>query len=82
MRGKILLVSWTTWVWTIQKKDIAVPSYLKCGRPEEDSVCDDQPRWAELTFTFADFWEFQSHWLAENPGAVQILDMRKATEFN
>jgi sulfur dioxygenase len=64
------------------KTDIAVPGNLKCGRPDENSVSDDQPGWAELTLTFAGFWEVQPHWLAENPGVAQILDVREADEFN
>ena len=61
---------------------IAVPANLKCGRPDDDSINDDQPGWAELTLTFAGFWEVQPHWLAENPGVAQVLDVREADEFN
>jgi hypothetical protein len=64
------------------KTNIAVPGNLKYGRPDENSVSDDQPGWAELTLTFAGFWEVQPHWLAENPGVAQILDVREADEFN
>ena len=65
-----------------KKIDIAVPGNLKCGRPDEGSVSENQPGWADLTFTFAGFWEVQPHWLAENPGVAQILDVREADEFN
>ncbi len=65
-----------------KKIDIAVPSNLKCGRPDEDIVNVDQPAWAELTLTFAGFWEVQPHWLFENLDVVQILDVREADEFN
>jgi sulfur dioxygenase len=65
-----------------KKIDIAVPANLKCGHPGQDSVSDDQPGWADLTLTFAGFWEVQPHWLAENPSMTQILDVREANEFN
>jgi len=65
-----------------KKIDIAVPGNLKCGRPDDDSISDDQPDWAELTLTFAGFWEVQPHWLAEHPGVAQVLDVREADEFN
>ena len=65
-----------------KKIDIAVPGNLKCGRPDEDINNFSQPAWAELTLTFAGFWEVQPHWLAENLDVAQILDVREKKEFN
>ena len=65
-----------------KKMDIAVPSNIKCGRPDDDSISEDEASWAELTFTFAGFWEVQPQWLAENLSAAQILDVREVDEFS
>ena len=64
------------------KIDIAVPANLKCGRPNRNIVNIDQPAWAELTLTFAGFWEVQPNWLFENLEATQILDVREKEEFH
>lgn len=48
-----------------KKINIAVPSYMKCGRPDDQSINKDNTNWAELTLTFAGFWEVQPYWLAE-----------------
>jgi len=58
----------------------AVPANLKCGRPEKTSALN--PDWAPLTYTFAGIWEVQPNWLEEHAGAVQIVDVREADEFN
>jgi len=65
-----------------KKMDIAVPANLKCGRPREDQITDEEPTWAPLTYTFAGIWEVQPQWLEENLGAAQILDVREADEFD
>lgn len=65
-----------------KKIDIAVPANLKCGRPEGDSLVQDEASWADLTLTFAGFWEVQPQWLAEHLSTVQILDVREADEPN
>ena len=65
-----------------KKMDIAVPANLQCGRPEDDNIPADEPAWANLTYTFAGIWEIQPHWLEENPGVAQILDVREADEFD
>lgn len=64
-----------------KKIDIAVPANLKCGRPSEEIINVDQSVWAELTLTFAGFWEVQPHWLIENLKFIQILDVRESGEF-
>ncbi len=47
-----------------KKIDIAVPSNMECGRPDDQSINNDNTNWAELTLTFAGFWEVQPYWLA------------------
>lgn len=64
-----------------KKMDIAVPANLKCGRPENDRLPEDEPAWAPLTYTFAGIWELQPQWLEEHLAAVQVLDVREPEEF-
>lgn len=65
-----------------KKIDIAVPANLKCGQPGGDGLPQDEATWADLTYTFAGFWEVQPQWLVENLNNVQILDVRNADEFD
>ena len=65
-----------------KKMDIAVPANLKCGRPGQGDIPDDEPDWANLTCTFAGIWEVQPLWLEEHPGVAQILDVRETDEFD
>ncbi|MBL6954383.1 MAG: MBL fold metallo-hydrolase [Alphaproteobacteria bacterium] len=65
-----------------KKMAIAVPANLKCGRPEDDEIPEDEPVWASLTCTFAGIWEVQPQWLEENLNVAQILDVREADEFD
>ena len=65
-----------------KKIDTAIPANLKCGRPKEDIINIDQPTWAELSLTFAGFWEVEPHWLVEHPDVAQIIDVREEDEFN
>ncbi len=65
-----------------KKMEIAVPANLMCGEPEGGAVPDDEPTWANLTYTFAGVWEVQPQWLEENLSAAQILDVREADEFD
>ncbi|MFP6748133.1 MAG: rhodanese-like domain-containing protein [Alphaproteobacteria bacterium] len=65
-----------------KKMAIAVPANLKCGRPDDDDIPEDVPTWAALTYTFAGIWEVEPHWLEENLGVAQILDVREADEFD
>jgi sulfur dioxygenase len=68
-----------------KKIDVAVPANLKCGRPPDDPALARDPArdpdWAPLTYTFAGVWEIQPQWLEENPGAVQVVDVREPAEF-
>jgi sulfur dioxygenase len=61
--------------------DVAVPANLRCGRPAEDVTLPAEPDWAPLSCTFAGIWEIAPHWLEENAGSVQILDVRENDEF-
>ena len=63
-----------------KQMDIAVPANLKVGKPEKTTSLE--PDWAPLTYTFAGIWEVQPHWLEENFGQVQIVDVRELDEFN
>jgi sulfur dioxygenase len=65
-----------------KKMAVAVPANLNCGRPKDVDIPEDEPTWANLTYTFAGIWEVQPHWLEENLGAAQILDVREADEFD
>ncbi len=64
-----------------KKMDIAVPANLKCGRPKDDQLPEDEPSWAPLTYTFAGIWELQPQWLEEHLAAVQVLDVREPEEY-
>jgi glyoxylase-like metal-dependent hydrolase (beta-lactamase superfamily II)/rhodanese-related sulfurtransferase len=68
-----------------KKIDVAVPANLKCGRPQGDAAPARDPArdpdWAPLIYTFAGVWEVQPQWLEENPGAVQVVDVREPAEF-
>ncbi len=62
--------------------EVAVPANLRCGRPEKldmSNAADNE--WAPLSCTFAGIWELQPEWLAENPGGVQVVDVREPGEF-
>jgi glyoxylase-like metal-dependent hydrolase (beta-lactamase superfamily II)/rhodanese-related sulfurtransferase len=59
----------------------AVPANLRCGRPSLDTALPPDPDWAPLRFTFSGVWEVEPHWLEENLGHVQVVDVREPTEF-
>jgi glyoxylase-like metal-dependent hydrolase (beta-lactamase superfamily II)/rhodanese-related sulfurtransferase len=64
--------------------DIAVPANLRCGRPDSEEAGENaaaDPTWAPLRYSFAGVWEIDPHGLEEHAGAVQILDVREASEF-
>ncbi len=63
-----------------KKIDIAVPANLKCGKPDEDQPMAE-PDWAPLSCNFAGIWEIQLHWVEENLGKIQVLDVREPEEF-
>ncbi|WP_341319538.1 rhodanese-like domain-containing protein [Paraburkholderia sp. IMGN_8] len=62
--------------------DVAVPANLKCGVAVSDPTQMAEPDWAPLTYTFAGIWEIDPQWLEENPGSVQIVDVREPAEFD
>ena len=63
-----------------KKLDVAVPANLKCGRPDEDQTMADSD-WAPLSMNFAGIWEIPPHWVEENLGKLQVLDVREPDEF-
>ena len=65
-----------------KKMDIAVPANLKCGRPEEGDIPEDEPAWANLVYTFAGIPEVEPNWLEEHLSAAQVLDVRETDEFD
>ena len=65
-----------------KKMDIAVPANLRCGRPEDGDIPEDEPVWANLSYTFAGIPEVQPHWLEEHLSVTQILDVRETDEFD
>ena len=62
--------------------DVAVPANLRCGKPESCSLAHENPDWAPLNLTFAGVWEAPPQWVEENLGALQVLDVREAAEFD
>jgi sulfur dioxygenase len=64
-----------------KKIDEAVPANLRCGQPGNGEVALEDPDWAPLRFTFSGIWEVEPHWLEENLGKVQVLDVREPNEF-
>lgn len=65
-----------------KQMDIAVPANMRCGRSDALAVQGEAPDWAPLHLTFAGIWEIEPHWLEEHLGAVTVLDVREASEFN
>ena len=61
--------------------DVAVPGNMVCGKPADESLADNRPGWAPLTFTFAGFWEIEPAWVEEHGGELQIVDVREGDEF-
>lgn len=61
--------------------DIAVPANLRCGRPMDGAMPDQEPAWAPLVYTFGGIWEIDPQWLEEHLGVVQIIDVREPDEF-
>jgi len=59
----------------------ALPANLKCGKPEGEAQQALQDAWAPLVFTFAGFYELEPHWLDENLGKVQVVDVREPVEY-
>jgi glyoxylase-like metal-dependent hydrolase (beta-lactamase superfamily II)/rhodanese-related sulfurtransferase len=65
-----------------KQMELAVPANLKCGRPDETQLLDNEPDWAPLNYTFAGIWEIQPQWVEEHLNDVQILDVREPEEFD
>ena len=65
-----------------KQMDVAVPANMLCGEPQDDGAITATPDWAPLTYTFAGIYEVQPHWLEENAGKAQIVDVRGEDEFN
>jgi len=61
--------------------DVAVPANLRCGLLACAQAQAAEPTWAPLVFTFAGIWEIHSQALEENSAAVQIVDVREASEY-
>jgi glyoxylase-like metal-dependent hydrolase (beta-lactamase superfamily II)/rhodanese-related sulfurtransferase len=60
--------------------DRSVTANRRCGRPEHEGP-DATPTWAELTLTFAGFWEIAPGALEEVRSSVTILDVRDDDEL-
>ncbi len=60
---------------------IAVPANLQCGRPEGREP-PTAPSWAPLTVTFAGIPEIQPAVVEEMMGALQLVDVREAPEWD
>ncbi len=62
--------------------DIALPANLRCGRPKNGEIADNEPTWAPLKLTFAGVWEVDPQWLEEHLHDVLVLDVRETKEFD
>jgi glyoxylase-like metal-dependent hydrolase (beta-lactamase superfamily II)/rhodanese-related sulfurtransferase len=65
-----------------KKIDEAVPANLRCGQPGNAAEVPPEPGWAPLRYTFSGVLEIDPHWLEENLGAVHVLDVREAVEYD
>ena len=65
-----------------KKIDEAVPANLRCGQPGNETSPPAEPGWATLRFTFGGVWEVEPHWLEENLGKVNVVDVREPAEFS
>ena len=59
--------------------DIAVPSNLKAGRPNDNEL-PNTPDWAPVTTTFSGVNEVAPGWVAANLNRVHVLDVRTQRE--
>ncbi len=62
--------------------DVAVPANLHCGQPQGQTGMPADQTWAPLTLTFGGVWEISPDALNEAGSAVQVVDVREASEFN
>jgi rhodanese-related sulfurtransferase len=62
--------------------DIAVPANLRCGKPDSEAQAPADPKWAQLTFTFAGIFEISPSALEECSEQVQVVDVRERDEYD
>ena len=62
--------------------DIAVPANLGCGKPDAGASVPAEPKFAQLTFTFAGIFEIHPDALEEHAASIQIVDVRERDEFD
>ena len=62
--------------------DVAVPANLRCGQPQQTAADAADPAWADLNFTFGGIWEISPDALSECRAAVQLVDVREASEYD
>ena len=62
--------------------DVAVPANLLCGQPQRPTAEGADPDWADLNFTFGGIWEITPDALSECSAAVQLVDVREASEYD
>jgi len=60
---------------------VAVPANLRSGRPE-DGKAPPAPPWGPVVTTYAGVPEIAPEWVARHRGAVHVLDVRTASEFD
>ena len=61
--------------------DVAVPANLRCGQSQQPAAEVADPDWADLNFTFGGIWEIAPGALSECCAAVQLVDVREASEY-
>ena len=61
---------------------VAVPANLLCGQPQQPAADGAEPDWADLNFTFSGIWEITPEALSECAAAVQLVDVREASEYD
>jgi sulfur dioxygenase len=61
--------------------DVAVPSNLRCGRPEQPAVAAEEPSWGPVVRTYAGVLEIDADWVNEHLAEVRVLDVREPDEF-
>ncbi len=61
--------------------DEAVPANLRCGEPT-GAMPPPAPTWAPLSLNTTGVWQIEPEALAEHAGAVQIVDVREAAEWD
>ena len=62
--------------------DIALPANLKSGKPDDAISPEDEPKWANLKYTFAGIWEIDPQELEETYHSIQVIDVRDGEEYH